>query len=78
MSYEFFTTDYFLFHHRGHGVSRSFSFFLCCHPEEHRDEGSRVHPLRKAALCSRDPSLSLWMTIGKKRISVELRVLRGE
>ena len=43
-------------------------FFSICHPEEHRDEGSRVHPRVHPPLCSRDPSLHfvpLWMTNSK-------------
>ena len=45
---------FLVFHHGGHRVfsdivlnssSRSLFFSSICHPEEHRDEGSRVHPL---------------------------------
>ena len=43
-----------------------FSSFLLCHPDDRREEGSRVHPLVSITICFRDPSLHfvpLWMTI---------------
>ena len=43
-----------------------FSSFLLCHPDDRREEGSRVHPLVSITICFRDTSLHfvpLWMTI---------------